>query len=169
HQQQQSQHAPPLTPSPHARRPPLGVAARGNAPALTCILARPLTPQGSTQASGGLRRRGTASPGVLVGVRRPRISPRTSGDRRQTPGQTRLCVVEPGLPSPSPIWAGANHASVACVSAAPPTFYEFFAGGGMARLGLGARWSCAFANDFDPVKAAAYRANFADAADHFHE
>jgi DNA (cytosine-5)-methyltransferase 1 len=55
------------------------------------------------------------------------------------------------------------------VSAAPPTFYEFFAGGGMARLGLGDGWSCAFANDFDPVKAAAYRANYPDAADHFHE
>ncbi|WP_414694369.1 DNA cytosine methyltransferase [Phenylobacterium sp.] len=49
------------------------------------------------------------------------------------------------------------------------TFYEFFAGGGMARLGLGRRWSCAFANDFDPVKAATYRANFADAAEHLHE
>jgi DNA (cytosine-5)-methyltransferase 1 len=49
------------------------------------------------------------------------------------------------------------------------TFYEFFAGGGMARLGLGARWRCAFANDFDPVKAAAYRANFPDAADHLRE
>jgi DNA (cytosine-5)-methyltransferase 1 len=49
------------------------------------------------------------------------------------------------------------------------TFYEFFAGGGMARLGLGDAWTCAFANDFDATKAAAYRANFADAADHFHE
>ena len=38
-------------------------------------------------------------------------------------------------------------------------FYEFFCGGGMARRGLGARWSCAFANDFDPAKAAAYAAN----------
>lgn len=50
-----------------------------------------------------------------------------------------------------------------------PSFYEFFAGGGMARLGLGDGWDCAFANDFDPVKARAYRANFHDAADHFHE
>lgn len=41
-----------------------------------------------------------------------------------------------------------------------PVFFEFFAGGGMARLGLGARWRCAFANDLDPVKAAAYEANF---------
>jgi DNA (cytosine-5)-methyltransferase 1 len=52
---------------------------------------------------------------------------------------------------------------------APLGFYEFFAGGGMARLGLGEAWSCLFANDFDPVKAAAYRANFADAGGHFHE
>ena len=42
----------------------------------------------------------------------------------------------------------------------PLTFYEFFAGGGMARLGLGEGWDCLFANDFDPMKAAAYRANF---------
>lgn len=55
------------------------------------------------------------------------------------------------------------------MSRAPFSFYEFFAGGGMARLGLGEEWSCAFANDFDPVKAATYRANFPDAAEHFHE
>jgi DNA (cytosine-5)-methyltransferase 1 len=57
---------------------------------------------------------------------------------------------------------------------ASPTFYEFFAGGGMARLGLGETWTCAFANDFDPVKAATYRDNHADAGasngeGHFHE
>lgn len=40
------------------------------------------------------------------------------------------------------------------------TFYEFFAGGGMARLGLGKGWKCLFANDMDEKKAAAYRANF---------
>jgi len=39
-------------------------------------------------------------------------------------------------------------------------FYEFFAGGGMARAGLGPDWQCLFANDFDPKKAAAYRANW---------
>jgi DNA (cytosine-5)-methyltransferase 1 len=50
-----------------------------------------------------------------------------------------------------------------------PVFYEFFAGGGMARLGLGQAWTCAFANDFDPVKAATYRDNHADAEAHFHE
>jgi DNA (cytosine-5)-methyltransferase 1 len=38
-------------------------------------------------------------------------------------------------------------------------FYEFFAGGGMARAGLGPGWSCLFANDFDERKAAAYRDN----------
>ena len=38
----------------------------------------------------------------------------------------------------------------------------------MARLGLGEGWTCAFANDFDPVKAATYRANFQDAEAHFH-
>lgn len=46
--------------------------------------------------------------------------------------------------------------------AAAPTFYEFFAGGGMARLGIGDRWRCLEAVDFDPVKAAAYRDNFGD-------
>jgi DNA (cytosine-5)-methyltransferase 1 len=40
------------------------------------------------------------------------------------------------------------------------TFYEFFAGGGMARLGLGDEWCCLFANDFDPSKARAYRENW---------
>jgi len=41
------------------------------------------------------------------------------------------------------------------------SFYEFFAGGGMARVGLGpANWRCAFANDFDDQKGQSYRANF---------
>ena len=51
----------------------------------------------------------------------------------------------------------------------PRSFYEFFAGGGMARLGLGEAWTCAFANDFDPVKARTYRDNFPDAEAHFRE
>ena len=41
-----------------------------------------------------------------------------------------------------------------------PTFYEFFAGGGMARAGLGEGWSCLFANDVDAKKGAAYMANW---------
>lgn len=39
-------------------------------------------------------------------------------------------------------------------------YYEFFAGGGMARAGLGAGWRCLFANDFDARKGAAYAANW---------
>jgi len=38
------------------------------------------------------------------------------------------------------------------------TFLEFFAGGGMARAGLGSGWRCLFANDFDETKADAYAA-----------
>jgi DNA (cytosine-5)-methyltransferase 1 len=40
------------------------------------------------------------------------------------------------------------------------TFYEFFAGGGMGRAGLGADWQCLFANDFDVKKVEAYKANW---------
>ncbi|MBI1389666.1 MAG: DNA (cytosine-5-)-methyltransferase [bacterium] len=55
---------------------------------------------------------------------------------------------------------------------APFGFYEFFAGGGMARLGLGKRWRCLFANDNSPKKARAYAENFlrrrnGDAHPHF--
>ena len=40
------------------------------------------------------------------------------------------------------------------------TFLEFFAGGGMARAGLGSTWRCSFANDFDEMKVETYRANW---------
>jgi len=43
-----------------------------------------------------------------------------------------------------------------------PSFYEFFAGGGMARAGLGKRWECLFANDIDAKKGASYAANWGD-------
>jgi DNA (cytosine-5)-methyltransferase 1 len=43
-----------------------------------------------------------------------------------------------------------------------PTFYEFFAGGGMARSGLGEGWRCLFANDFDPKKGKSYVENWGD-------
>ncbi|HRA68468.1 MAG TPA: DNA cytosine methyltransferase, partial [Caldilinea sp.] len=43
---------------------------------------------------------------------------------------------------------------------APYKYYEFFAGGGMARLGLGAQWTCLLANDFSLKKAESYRRNF---------
>jgi len=39
-------------------------------------------------------------------------------------------------------------------------YYDFFAGGGMARLGIGHRWRCLLANDICPKKAHAYRLNF---------
>ncbi len=54
----------------------------------------------------------------------------------------------PPRPAQAPIGAGV------------PEFYEFFAGGGMARKGLGPGWSCRFANDVDRKKGRAYQANF---------
>ncbi len=39
-------------------------------------------------------------------------------------------------------------------------FYEFFAGAGMARAGLGEQWRCLFANDFDRKKTATYARNW---------
>src|SRR4029077_13317827 len=39
-------------------------------------------------------------------------------------------------------------------------FYEFFAGGGMARAGLGTKWECLLANDIDSKKATSYAANW---------
>ena len=45
----------------------------------------------------------------------------------------------------------------------PFTTYEFFAGGGMARLGLGSAWQCLFANDICKKKASAYQAYFGNA------
>ncbi|WP_280473602.1 DNA cytosine methyltransferase [Nocardia asiatica] len=43
-----------------------------------------------------------------------------------------------------------------------PSFYEFFAGGGMAMAGLrkSGNWECLFANDIDKKKADSYRANW---------
>ena len=49
------------------------------------------------------------------------------------------------------------------MGASPFTFYEFFAGGGMARLGLGQDWNCIFSNDICEKKASAYRAFFGGA------
>ncbi len=60
--------------------------------------------------------------------------------------------------------APAEVGAVLAAAGAPPVaeFYEFFAGGGMARAGLGPGWTCSFANDFDTRKAATYRANWGD-------
>lgn len=43
-----------------------------------------------------------------------------------------------------------------------PSFYDFFAGAGLATLGLAPSWRCLWANDVDLRKAAVYKANFAD-------
>ncbi len=49
------------------------------------------------------------------------------------------------------------------LAAAMFDFFEFFAGGGMVRAGLGsAKWRCRFANDFDHKKSAVYRRNWGD-------
>ena len=45
------------------------------------------------------------------------------------------------------------------------TFYEFFAGGGMARIGLGSRWTCTFANEWCDKNAGAYRAHFGESSE----
>jgi DNA (cytosine-5)-methyltransferase 1 len=42
------------------------------------------------------------------------------------------------------------------------SFLEFFAGAGLARAGLGKQWQCLLANDIDPRKSSAYRANWGD-------
>ncbi|HEV7344131.1 MAG TPA: DNA (cytosine-5-)-methyltransferase [Devosia sp.] len=41
-------------------------------------------------------------------------------------------------------------------------FLEFFAGGGMARAGLGLDWRCVYSNDYDAKKVASYVANWGD-------
>ncbi|WP_417623564.1 DNA cytosine methyltransferase [Paremcibacter congregatus] len=42
------------------------------------------------------------------------------------------------------------------------SFYEFFAGGGMARCGLSSSWNCLFSNDFDRKKSETYVKNWGD-------
>jgi DNA (cytosine-5)-methyltransferase 1 len=63
---------------------------------------------------------------------------------------------------PAPIDSLIAHAvAVECSQVTPPfTFHEFFAGGGMARIGLGLAWRCTFANEWCEKKAASYRAYF---------
>jgi DNA (cytosine-5)-methyltransferase 1 len=46
------------------------------------------------------------------------------------------------------------------------TYYEFFAGGGMAKAGLGPAWDCLFANDISEKKATSYKENWG--GDHLH-
>ncbi len=44
-------------------------------------------------------------------------------------------------------------------------YYEFFAGGGMVRAGLGGGWRCLFANDFDLKKGRVYRNNWGNGSE----
>jgi len=52
------------------------------------------------------------------------------------------------------------------MAASPLRFYDFFAGAGLARLGLGDPWMCSWANDIDPGKREVYEQNFG--GEHFH-
>lgn len=42
------------------------------------------------------------------------------------------------------------------------SFYEFFAGGGLVRAGLGPHWTCVFANDFAHKKGRIYQQNWGE-------
>lgn len=53
-----------------------------------------------------------------------------------------------------------NQTETAIGATGTRTFYEFFAGGGMVRAGLGPTWQCLFANDLDAKKTTSYRANW---------
>jgi DNA (cytosine-5)-methyltransferase 1 len=46
-------------------------------------------------------------------------------------------------------------------------FYDFFAGAGLAELGLGEAWKCIWANDIDSRKAEVYEANFRQTSQFF--
>ncbi len=65
--------------------------------------------------------------------------------------------------APDPARNFADSRDLSAQAAKSLSLYEFFAGGGMARLALGTDWDCRFANDIDPDKAAAYAANWGNA------
>ena len=71
----------------------------------------------------------------------------------------------PTPPQPRPSFARRGRANTLALQYYTPmhrdsgaAFYEFFAGGGLARLGLEPAFACAFANDIDPAKGRAYEA-----------
>lgn len=71
-----------------------------------------------------------------------------------------------GMPVEEPVDRGADRrVSERRVLKGPWPFYEFFAGAGLARLGLGPRWTCAFANEISEKKARVYRLNFGPSAE----
>lgn len=78
--------------------------------------------------------------------------------------ESSTCTFVPTMYRPSELAANLNRESSQAAEM-QHTFYEFFAGGGMARAGLGPNWRCTFANDFDEMKASTYIANWGD--EHF--
>jgi DNA (cytosine-5)-methyltransferase 1 len=98
-----------------------------------------------------------------------RTSLRLSADQHET--IERLCHQDGGK-VPMSTWIaraiedkiardmGQGAPATAAVPGPGHRFYEFFAGGGMARAGLGPGWKCLFANDFEPMKGRAYRDNW---------
>jgi DNA (cytosine-5)-methyltransferase 1 len=57
-------------------------------------------------------------------------------------------------------WFGLKSSRESVEDMAKHTYLEFFAGGGMARAGLGDSWRCLLANDFDRIKVDTYEANW---------
>jgi DNA (cytosine-5)-methyltransferase 1 len=96
------------------------------------------------------------------------LDPYTDPEQRDDPGQpearaeatTASGVVSVSAAEQVPAASSSPARSAANPDSSCSTFYEFFAGGGMAREGLGSGWRCVFANDNDREKAASYAANF---------
>ena len=92
-----------------------------------------------------------------------RLSPETFEAIDHAERASWQCLPQHGLPKPS---KKSSRRTTFRSTAKPsigngmPDFYEFFAGGGMARAGLCAGWTCLFANDFDHKKGLAYQANW---------
>ena len=85
-------------------------------------------------------------------------SPRSSADNGRAPP---VCPSARRRPcGPSPCVPSSARSEPARPEPVGIPFYEFFCGGGMARAGLGAEWSCTFANDISPMKIASYTRNW---------
>ena len=72
--------------------------------------------------------------------------------------QTELFSPHPSMDTPS-----SQQLKCKRMENSHPTWFEFFAGGGMARLGLGKDWQCTFSNEWCRKKANTYRQRFGDA------
>ena len=93
------------------------------------------------------------------------LEKRQNGSRIAEPSSFPVLSPTASLDRPDLFTQISDERRIASGEGLMPTFYEFFAGGGMARAGLGAGWRCTFANDFDEMKAATYRENWG--GDHF--